>query len=178
MAERKRRTDISRAPRKSKPRGEIIPFRQNIPKKLSRRNENLVIYYDQLRTVITLEMILTFVLIAVAAIFVTAIHAYNANVSTEISSRNQYLRNLQSQVFSLEEQLSDRYTSYEIERIATQQLGMAFPDQSQIHLIEVHRQGTVGMSVAEYILPPENHFWQDVTSFVRSTVNNIFGGGS
>ncbi|MCL2216073.1 MAG: hypothetical protein FWB91_03525 [Defluviitaleaceae bacterium] len=166
--------DISRG---LKPKGgKIIPFRQNVPKKLSRRNENLIIYYDQLRNLISFEMIVTFVLIAFAAIFATAIHAYNTNIQTGISRANQELRTYRTTVFNLTDQLSERYTSYEIERIASERLGMAFPDPSQIIHIEVHRQGTIMMNVTDDLLPPENRFWQDVTGFVRNMINRIFGG--
>ena len=172
---RRRPADISRAPKP--PPGNVIPFRQNIPKKLARRNENLVIYYDQLRNVISLEIIVTFALVVFAAVFVTGFHALNTGVSTEITRATQQLRSYQTNVFNLTAQLADRYTSYEIERVATERLDMGFPDPSQIIHIEVHRQGTV-MLVPDYLVAQPITFWQSVSNFISDTINNIFGGGS
>ena len=171
----RRRHDISRTPKPQQRPDNVIPFRQNIPKKLSRSNENLVIYYDQLRNVISFELVITFALVVFAAVFVTGFHALNTGVSTEITRANQQLRSYQASVFNLNAQLADRYTSYEIERIATERLGMSFPDASQIVHIEVHRQGTV-MLVTDYLVAPTVTFWDSVGNFIRDTINNIFGG--
>jgi len=173
--ERRNRPDISRAP-KPIPDDNVIQFRQNVPRKLQRRNENLIIYYDQLRNLISFEVVLTFILIAFAAIFATAIHANNTNIQTQINRAQQELRAQQVNVATLTDQLSERYTSYELERIASERLGMAFPDPSQIINITVHRQGTTMLNVTDDLLPQENHFWQDIRAFIRTTIDRIFGG--
>ena len=175
--EMRNRPDISRKSRPLPPQdGNVIPFRQNVPKKLQRRNENLIIYYDQLRNMISFEVVFTFILIAFAAIFATAIHANNTNIQTQINRAQQELRTQQVNVATLTDQLSERYTSYELERIARERLGMAFPDPSHIINITVHRQGTVMLNVTDDLLPQENHFWQDITAFIRTTIDRIFGG--
>ena len=172
---RRRPADISRA--QKKPQGKVLQFRnKKVPVQLLRRNENLIIYYDQLRNMLSFELLATLMVIAFAALFATAVHATNTNVQMEINRAQRDLRIYQEANAALNSMLSDRYTAVEIERMATERLGMMFPDPSQVINIEVHRQGGVMMNVTDYLVPQENYFWQDILAFLRGLLDRIFGG--
>jgi len=171
---RKRPVDVSRAPKKK--RGEIINFNRRIPKTIRRKNENIIIYTNQLRNMVSFEVLMTLVVIIFASIFATAVHANITNVQTSITRAQRELRDYQNQVTTLNHLLQERYTSEEIERIAINDLGMNFPDASQIINIEVHRQGTVMLNLSDHLLVQETSIWQDVRIFFRAMLDRIYGG--
>jgi len=160
---------------KPQKRGEVLPFRANVPRKLARRNENVIIYYDQLRNVLSWELMVTLLLVAFAGLFMAAVHANNTNMTNELTRHQAQLLSLEVQVGTLREQLSDRYTTYEIQSAAEERLGMMPPDPSQIIHISVPRQGSVTLSSVDPEAPPEDTFWGGIMAFLRGTVDRVFG---
>jgi len=122
------------------------------------------------------KLTVTFLLILLGGIGSAMFQARNANIRTEISSVERELRDLHADIFRREAELRERYTFEEIERAATERLGMAFPDASQIIHINVPRIGGVTLNTAEYALPRHNYFWEDVRNFMSGIVDQIFGG--
>jgi len=165
-----KRRDIA----KPQKRGEIIPFRSNVPRKLSRRNENVIIYYDQLRNVLSWELMLTLLLITFAGLFMAAVHANNTNMTREFTRHQATLLNLEVEVSHLQEQLTERYTTYEI-RNSAMELGMMDVDPSQIIHISVPRQSTVMLNIEDHTTLTEPSFWDGIFDFLRATLDRVFG---
>ena len=88
-------------------------------------------------------------------------------------SQRAYYQNLN---VTLREHLSERYTNYEIERIATERLGMARPDPSQVIEIYVPRFSYVVLNTDDDIMPRENYFWREIVTFLSGIADRIFGG--
>jgi hypothetical protein len=122
------------------------------------------------------KLTVTFALILLGGIGSALFQARNANIRTEIRQAERRLGAYQSENFVRAAELRERYTFEEIERIATERLGMSFPDASQVILIDVPRIGGVTLNTAEYALPRRNYFREDVTRFVSGIMNQIFGG--
>jgi len=173
---RTRRTEKPRQVRKPKKQGVVIPFNAAVPRTLERRDARFIIYVNQLRSVFAKELIITFILIILVGIGSTAIHAQITNVQREIRVARFHLGRQSEINFTLDTQLAERYTVYEIEWIATERLGMARPDLSQIIDIYVSRQDMVTLNTAYYVLPQENYFWREIVTFVQILVGRIFGG--
>lgn len=123
------------------------------------------------------KLAVTFALILLGGVGSAVFHARNANIQTEINRAERSLRHYLDTNFIREEELRERYTFHEIERIATERLGMAFPDASQVIIINVPRVGGVMLNTADYVLPRRNYFREDVVNFFTGIFNRIFGGG-
>ncbi|MCL2578350.1 MAG: hypothetical protein FWE27_09970 [Defluviitaleaceae bacterium] len=123
-----------------------------------------------------LKLTITFILILIGGLSSVMFEARNANIKTEIAGKERDLRNLQHDIFVREAELRERYTFDEIERIATERLGMSFPDASQVILINVPRIGGVTLNTDEHVLPRHNYFWEDASNFLSGIFNQIFGG--
>ena len=170
---RRRPSDIAKPGKK----GKIVFFNTDGERMrvLKQHGRDVIIHSGQMSRVFSLELIITLLLIVAAAIFSTAIHVNNAGTQAEITRANRALLEYQRTAFAMRSQLTEQHTSYEIERLATE-LGMMIPDPSQIINITVSRQGIVQLNHADYFRPTENYFWQDITSFIRRTIDRIFGG--
>ena len=123
---------------------------------------------------ISLRMIFSVLLVLVAAIGVVLSSAQTSNTRAQIAAARRELAEKQYEIITLRAQLEDRYTLLEIEQIASARLGMTQPDPSQIINIYVPRQSYVVLNTDEHLIPVQNYFWQEITSFVTGLVNHIF----
>jgi len=133
-------------------------------------------YIEPIKNFPWFRLSVTFALIFIGGISSAAFQARNANIRTEITGAERELRDLQQSIFVREAELRERYTFDEIERIATERLGMFFPDASQVIHINVPRIGGVTLNTDEDVLPRHNYFWEDFSAFVIGMFNQIFGG--
>ncbi|MCL2225279.1 MAG: hypothetical protein FWB96_09980 [Defluviitaleaceae bacterium] len=122
------------------------------------------------------KLTVTFLLIFLGGIGSAWFQARNADIQTDINAAERRLAVYHEENFVRESELRVRYTFDEIERIATERLGMSFPDASQVILINVPRIGGVTLNTADYALPGRNYFLEDVTNFFSGLFNQIFGG--
>jgi len=160
-----------------KPKPKIIRLRDpNAPQRLVSRD---TIYYKFLESYKNLplkKLGFTFILILLGGVGSAVFGARNANIQTEINRASNELRTIHAENFAAESQLSERYTFFEIERIASERLGMSVPEPSQIITISVPRVGGVTLNTDDHVLPQHNYFWDDVKNFVSGIFNQIFGG--
>ena len=76
----------------------------------------------------------------------------------------------------LESQLSiaERYTREDIERLASERLGMSEPDPSQIIYFIVPPVSSVSMNTYIPQPPSANYFWQEVVAFFNAARERLF----
>ncbi|MCL1862378.1 MAG: hypothetical protein FWF78_02300 [Defluviitaleaceae bacterium] len=159
-----------------KQKGQVIPFDPNAPKKLISGNKVYIVSREAWQNFPWKKLAFTFFVILLGGVGSAAFQARNTNIRTDINTLERQLRTLNADNFALESQLQDRYTFAEIERIATERLGMSHPDASQIINIHVPRVGGVTLNTADYALPQHNYFWSDVREFLTGFFNQFFGG--
>jgi len=174
--EREQKRAAERPPEQKKPMGKVIPFDPNAPIVLVTKNTIFTVYRESIKNFPWVRLGITFIIILIGGIGSAAFQARNANIQRDINRATRQLRDYQDSNFALEQQLQERYTFYEIERIATERLGMSHPDASQIVNIYVPRVGGVTLNTADYALPQHNYFWNDVSNFFSGLFNSIFGG--
>lgn len=122
------------------------------------------------------QLIISIVVIFVCAIVSVATQVYISSVERQISSATTRLARIVDSNSALEAQIGVHYTDDRIAEIAITQLGMTFPDQSQIIEIYVPRQSHVEFNTAQHFLPQENYFWRDIGTFVNGILDRVFGG--
>ena len=115
---------------------------------------------------------ITLVIVMVGGVGLAATQARIVYTQRYIAAAEQQLMGVQSEIIVLRENLAERYTHYEIERIASERLGMSMPDPAQIFDIYVPRVGGVVMNIADYAIPRHNYFWEEIVNFI----SGIFGG--
>lgn len=154
---------------------QIFEFRPGAPRKLVRHDAVFTIY-DEKIPISWGYMMVTFLLILVGGLGTALIQAHIANTNRDIRVAQRELRAYRDTTFALESQLEGMYTWGEIERIASERLGMAVADPAQIINIYVPRQSGVVLNTDFDAIPSENYFWQEITGFFRDIVDRIFGG--
>jgi len=102
------------------------------------------------------------------------VSAHIAQTELQITSARSDRVAYQARNISKRQQIDERYTTYEIERLASERLGMSRPDPAQIIEIYVPRHSYVVLNTAEYALPRQNYFWQDLQSFVSGIFGRLF----
>lgn len=148
---------------------------ENAPMKLESKDTVFIVYRERLKNFPWKKLTITFVVIMLGGIGSAVFQARNANIQNDIARAERTLREYQNANFEMTSRLQERYTFYEIERLAAERLGMAFPDPSQIVNIEVPRVGGVTLNTVDYALPQQNYFWRDIRSFFSGIINSIFG---
>ncbi|MDR0272006.1 MAG: hypothetical protein LBI27_01620 [Clostridiales bacterium] len=176
LAEREKEREKTRPPKPEppKPRGKLLRF-PNAGKILVTRDTRFIEYRENIKNFPWKKLTFTFFIIFIGGIGSTAFHALNANIQNEINLAEREIRVLQEENVALNARLHERYTFSEIERIASEQLGMSFPDASQIIEIDVPRVGAVTLNASEHALPQQNYFWNDVSNFFSGIRDRIFG---
>jgi cell division protein FtsL len=122
------------------------------------------------------KMAITLLLILVVGVGIGITHAWISGVQREINLTTRQLRAQQQENEATRSLMDARYTLYEIEHIATTQLGMTHPDPSQMKSIYVPRGGGVILNHDDPIMETPNHFWQGVQDFFNGIMAGIFGG--
>lgn len=164
------RTRIERKPKKS-----AILQNPNLPKIRVRGNVIFILPNDKRRIIIPWRMILTFVLIFVGALgSALAAARISAAERAIISARSQRIY-YQTRNTTMQENVSDRYPSYEIEQRAID-MGMSRPDPARIVNIYVPRHSSVVLNTDEYAMPRYNYFWNEIVTFVTGIFDSVFGG--
>ena len=122
------------------------------------------------------KLTVTFALIFFGGIGSAWFQAEHRNIQRDIDRAKITLRDLNKENDIREAERRERYTFDEIERIATERLGMSFPDASQVIYINVPRIGGVTLNTDEHVLPKHNYFFEDVSNFLSGLSNRVFGG--
>ena len=151
--------------------------RGDAPRIRVRGDARFIIYVNQLRDIFSWQLIISLLLVLVGGLGTLAIHVHVANVENQIFHARSALQQAQIDIFTLESLLDERYTDFEIEWIATERLGMNFPDTSQIIEIYVPRQGGITLNTIMHEPPPENYLAVELRHFLAGILNRIFGGG-
>ena len=152
--------------------------RGNMPRIRIRDDARFIIYVNQLRDIFSWQLVVSLLIVLVGGLGTLAIHAHVTSVENQIFHARSALQQAQIDVFTLESLLDERYTDFEIEWIATDRLGMNFPDPSQIIEIEVPRQGGITLNTIMHEPPPENYLAIELRHFLAGILNRIFGGGA
>ena len=152
--------------------------RDNSPRIRIRGDARFIIYVNQLRDIFSWQLVVSLLLVLVGGLGTLAIHVHVANVENQIFHARSALQQAQIDIFTLESLLDERYTDFEIEWIATERLGMNFPDPSQIIEIYVPRQGGITLNTIMHEPPPENYLAVELRHFLAGILNRIFGGGA
>ncbi|MCL1843839.1 MAG: hypothetical protein FWF79_08500 [Defluviitaleaceae bacterium] len=156
--------------------GKMLPFRDpNAPKKLESKDTIFIIYRNKLRKFPWKKIAFTMILILIGGIGSAVTQARIANTRNYIIQAERDLWYYRAGNITLSSRLDERYTLYEIERRALE-LGMSFPDPSQIIEIYVPRVGGVTLNTADYALPRHNYFREEIRNFLSGIINQIFGG--
>jgi len=121
-------------------------------------------------------LIISIAIIFLCAIVSVATQVYIASIERQVSSANNQLVRIEESNEALESQIGVHYTDDRIEEIAITQLGMIFPDQSQIIEIYVPRISHVEFNTAQHFIPSENYFWRDIRTFINGMLDRVFGG--
>ncbi|MCL1883633.1 MAG: hypothetical protein FWF81_07785 [Defluviitaleaceae bacterium] len=160
-------------------------LQENIPQKpmqdpdspyiLETRDKRFTIYRDRIRNFPWLRLSITFAIILIGGVGSAWFQARNTNLGREIILAERELQTYANANFGLNSELQELYTSYEIERIARERLGMSHPDASQVININVPRVGSVTLNVDEHALPQQNYFWNNVSNFLSGLLGQIFG---
>ena len=126
------------------------------------------------------KLAISFAIILIGGIGSAATHAQVTNTQNAINARDRQLHAVRTENFQLSETLRERYTFYEIERMAHERLGMAMPDPSQIVIINVPRIGGVTLNPDDSAVQPTtpNYFMQEIRIFVSGIFDRMFGGGN
>jgi cell division protein FtsL len=148
----------------------------NAPIVLESKTSRFIIYREALKNFPWKKLAFTFIIILLGGVGSAATQARIANTENDIANAEREFRAYQSEITRLNALVQERYSFVEIERIATERLGMSFPDASQVINIYVPRVGGVTLNTADYVLPQHNYFWDTVRDFFRGLVNSIFGG--
>ena len=154
----------------------VMKGSRNMPSILKRGHIYFLVENEASQYRMPRAVIATVLIVFVCAIVITLTHAQITGVERQITQYNQELQNLQDTNMSRTSQLSNRYSLEQIEYIATTRLGMIHPDPSQIIEIYVPPHSLVRLNRAEYLLPRENYFWQDIRTFANGLLNRVFGG--
>ena len=119
---------------------------------------------------------ITFVLIFIGGLSGAVAAAQISNTEVLISQARSQRTYYQALNTTLREQVSERYTNDEIERMASERLGMARPDPSQVFEIYVPRHSYVVIHTDETVMLRENYFWHEIVTFLSGIANRMFGG--
>jgi cell division protein FtsL len=121
-------------------------------------------------------LVFTIILIFLGALGSAAAAAHMANTRREINRVQQALNTQLDANATLASQMPQPYTTSEIERIASERLGMARPDPSQIIYIHVPPISHVVLSPDAYIPAPAPSIWVELRVFFTAVFNRVFGG--
>ena len=150
--------------------------RVNMPTIRIRDDARFIIYMSQFKDFFSWQLVVSLIIILMGGIGSLTIHAHVTSLESQINIARNALQQAQVDVFTLEFQLDERYSDTEILWIATDRLGMTFPDPSQIIEINVPRQGGATLNTIMREEPVENYLWYDITSFFRGIIDTVFGG--
>ena len=150
--------------------------RANMPTIRIRDDARFIIYMNQFKDFFSWQMIVSLVIILIGGLGSLTIHAHVTSLESRINIARGNLTQAQVDVFTLESRLDQRYSDSEIIWIATDRLGMSFPDPSQVIEINVPRQGGATLNTIMREEPIENYLWNDITSFFRGIFETVFGG--
>ena len=119
--------------------------KSNLYKPTMRKVGNVIYvsYGVEKRYPLSRRMIFTIVLIFLGILAGAVPYAHNTRVQREINVTRVAINNQRESNRIARANITERYTLAEIERIATERLGMAPPDPAQIITIYVPRQGQV-----------------------------------
>jgi len=140
-----------------------------------RRKGNVYYLFHKNRRRVPWRIIVALLFVFAGAIGTAYTYAQIHSVQQEI---DVYRRQLTTQTVNnrnLESQVTRNYTREEIERHASERLGMSAPDPSQIIYFHVPHQS--GVLLSEYFpdeISAENHFWQGLVAFFRGIRERIF----
>ncbi|MCL2456828.1 MAG: cell division protein FtsL [Defluviitaleaceae bacterium] len=175
---KKRAEDHAKKLKRAVKKNKISRANPNAPRVMENKTARarFIIYKEHYKNFPWKKLTFTFLLVLLGGIGSVWFHARNSEMQLQINRAERELRNIHATNFTLDSQLQERYTHIEIERIASERLGMSAPDASQIINIFVPRVGGVTLNNAEEILPRHNYFWDDVSVFFSDFFNKIFGG--
>ena len=167
------------APRKRKRHqmySRILKGSRSMPSIFKRGNIFFVVENERGQYRLPRNLILSMVVVFICALSIVITHAQVNGVAQQVAGSNRQLINLQYENLALGTQIGVHYTSDQIQYIAFTQLGMNFPDASQIIEINVPRRSHVILNTSEDVLPRENYFWLDLRNFAASIFDRVFGG--
>ena len=150
--------------------------RANMPTIRIRDDARFIIYVNQFKDYFSWQMVVSLLIILMGGIGSLTIHAHVTSLESQINIARSNLTQAQVDVFTLESRLDQRYSDTEIQWIATDRLGMTFPDPSQVIEINVPRQGGATLNTIMREEPIENYLWNDLVSFFRGIIETVFGG--
>ena len=150
--------------------------RVNMPTIRIRDDARFIIYMSQFKDFFSWQLVVSLIIILMGGIGSLTIHAHVTSLESQINIARNDLQQAQVDVFTLEFQLDERYSDTEILWVATDRLGMTFPDPSQIIEINVPRQGGATLNTIMREEPVENYLWNDITYFFRGIIDTVFGG--
>ena len=156
------------------------------PRKAAEKSSNIV-YFKRGDTVHKIDkrqrlafisplMVFTILLIFVGALSSAVAAAHMTNTRREVSEAQRDLNIAQDANDMLVSQMPQPYTLMDIERIASERLGMARPDPSQIIYINVPSISHVVLNPGDYTRPEDPTFWEEMGAFITGIFNRIFGG--
>lgn len=157
---------------------EFLKNRANMPVIRIRGNTRFIIYANQFRDFFTWQLVATLVIILLGGLAVLAVHAYVTGVESQIVSARNRLMRYQQDVFTLEAQLDKQFSNEEVEEIASDVLGMHFPDPTQVIEIHVPRLGGATLNTIMRDAPDDEYVADGLLSFIAGVLNRVFGGGT
>ena len=142
---------------------------ERLPEIRKRGNVLFIINKDTRRFKLSWRMTFTLLLVFFVALGSTFTGEQLLILQNQINSYNRALRTQRDANWNLENQIRTMYTRTELERLASERLGMAYPDPSQRFFIDVPRQSHVELNTADYLLPTQNYFFRNLWNFIRGS---------
>ena len=175
MRQRQQARPVPRKKPAKKP-DEFARLRKNMPHVTKKGNVFYVLDNTKGQYKIPRPLIISIAIIFICAIVSVSTQVYLSSMERQISNANAQLVRIGESNQALLSQIGVHYTDDRIEEIAITQLGMIFPDQSQIIEIYVPRISNVEFNTDQHFLPTENYFWRDIRTFLGGMLDRIFGG--
>ena len=148
------------------------------PSTTVRRRGNVYYLFHKTNRRIPWRIVIAFLVVFLGAMGSAYSRAQIHYITVQMEQTRQQLASQQVRNHNLESQLTRNYSRDEIERIASERLGMAPPDPSQIIYFYVPHVSGVMMPTytPEETVATENYFWQEIVGFFRGISDRLFGG--
>lgn len=124
---------------------------------------------------ISLNTLATLVILCGCIVAIIWSNAANAGINAEISVANNTIAAYQRRNMALSEEIGGRYTLDHVQYVASNHLGMTFPDASQIINIHVPRQSHVVLNTGTAQLHSQQP--SGIRGLAANLRQRIFGGG-
>ena len=136
--------------------------------KQKKKKRTIFVNHEDRRHRISLAMIFTIILVLVAGLGAALPYAMIYNTQIQITRTMRLLAEQRELNINTRADMVQRYTLDEVDRIATDRLGMSLPDESKTIKIHVPKQSHVVLNDDDFFIPIDYRFLPGIADFVKS----------